>query len=131
MNCAGEEIGYGREIPGGRRGTCLPYRRDTPQRRGGGLVLHTEQADLGQVSLGYLLFGIGDMSVGGKTGKRHFHIGLPGGKPHVAHQQVRTGELGAAMDGKRERAAGRLRREPRLPQAQVVCRGGDGLAVES
>src|SRR5580658_3516970 len=59
MNRAGEKIGDGREIPGGRRGTCLPYRRDTSQRRGGGLVLQTEQADLGQVSLGYLLFGIG------------------------------------------------------------------------
>ena len=35
------------------------------------------------------------------------------------------------MDGECERAAGWLRREPRLPQAQAVCRRGDGLAVES
>ena len=94
-------------------------------------MLHAQQAHLGQVGLGDLLFGVGYMSVWGESGKRHFHIGLAGGKPHVPHQQVRTGELRAAVDGEGKGTAGRLRFEPCLPEAQITCGGGDGLAVES
>ena len=130
MDCPSEKVGDGREILCRCGGTRLPYRRNTPQRRRGGLVLHAQQPDLGQVGLGYLLFRIRDMSVGGKSGKRHFHIRLPGGKPHVAHQQVRTSELRAAMDGERERTPGGLCGKVDAPSTCVVRRRGHGDAVE-
>ncbi len=94
-------------------------------------MLHAQEADLGQVGLGDLLLRVGYMGRRRKSGKGHFHVRLPGGKPHVAHQQVRTSKLGAAVDGEGEGTAGRLRFEPGLPETQTVCGGGDGLAVES
>jgi hypothetical protein len=94
------------------------------------LVLHAQQADLGQLGLGNLLAGVGYMGRRRKAGEGHFHIRLPGGEPHVADQQVGTSEFGAAMDRERKGAAGRLRLEPGLPQAKAGCSRCDGLVVK-
>ena len=85
-------------------------------------MLYAQKADLRQVGLGDLLLGVGYMRTRRESGKGHFHVGLPGGKPHVAHQQVRKGKVGAAVDDEGKRTAGRLGFEPasHSPTLEVV-----------
>ena len=61
VDLAGEKVGDGREVLRRCRGARLPAAGETGERRIRGLVLHAQQADLGQVGLGDLLVGVGYM----------------------------------------------------------------------
>ena len=126
----GKEVSDCGKVLGGCRCTCLPSSGDPGERRIRRCVLHTQQPYLRKVSVGDLLRGVGHVGLLAEAAQRHLHVRLPGGKPYIPHQQVRARQFIAAAHRERERAARRFGHEPRLPQSQPVCGGGERLRMK-
>ena len=99
----------------------------------GGVVGDEQEADLREVGGGDLFVGVFDDGGVGEAAEGHLHVGLAGGDPDVADEEVGEGEGrggGGAGDGEREGAAGLFGGEPEAPLAEAVGGGGLGLLVE-
>src|ERR1700722_15882725 len=87
---AGEEVGYGGEVLRGLGGAGRPAGCgfDVLEWVVSGVLRDEEQADLRVVGGGDLFVGVFDYSVARKACERHLHVGLAGGYPEVADENV-------------------------------------------
>jgi hypothetical protein len=70
------------------------------------------------------------MGVGREAGEGHLHVGLAGGEPEIAEEDVVVGDGVGAVDGESVGASGGLCGEVDTPAAGGVGDGGVGEVVE-
>ena len=92
----------------------------------GGVLLDEEEADLRVVGGGDLFVGVFDDGVAGEAGEGHLHVGLAGGHPEVADEDVFELDGVGGVDGEGVGASGGLGWEVEAPAAEVVGGGGVG-----
>ena len=119
LEVAGEEVGDGGEVAGGVGSAEGPAcgGLDVFERVVGAVSLDEEEADVGIVGGGDLFFGVFDLGFGSEAGEGHLHVGLAGGEPEIAEEDVFVGDGVGAADGEGVGSAGGLRREVEAPAA--------------
>ena len=128
-----KEVGDGGEVGGGVGIADGPDVFDVSKRIVAAGRLHVEEADL-RIGCGgdlgsTVLYG----GIRAETLEGHLHVGLAGGEPDVADEQVGDGLAAVARvanDGEGVRAASAFGAQPCGPLAEPVGNSGDLLVVE-
>ena len=132
LEVASEEVGDGGEACGGFGGALRPADGGLDVFEGivRAVFFNAEEADLRVVGGGDFFGGVLDDGVAGEAEQRHLHVGLAGGKPEIADENVVEGEGVCATDSEGEGAAGGLGGKIDAPAMKVVGGGGGGRTVE-
>jgi hypothetical protein len=94
-------------------------------------VIHEEEAKFGVGGGGNFFVPIFEDGVAWESAKGKLHVGLAGGEPDVADEEIGEGEVGAiTSDGESVRTAGGFRREPEAEVAVGVDLGGNRLGMK-
>ncbi len=132
LQVTSEEVGDGGEVFGGLgcAGGPAGCGFDVFERVVGGVSFDEKEADVGVVGGGDLFGGVLNDGAVGEAGEGHLHVGLAGGEPEIADEDVVELDGVRAADDESEGAASGLRGKVDAPTADVVGGCGGGEAVE-